>query len=118
VEGDGHSDEHQTHGYSRQHEHVTSLESDDDECSDHGTEQTPVGVGEIDPRLGVGARVAHHLIEQILVVGEKRVTGHLGEETHHGGDEDTASHTGCADHIEPRLLAVADFNQDGFFDLG
>lgn len=117
LEGNRHGHKAKTHRRSRKHKHMSALKLHHHKCRDHGAEERPVGVSKINARLGIGAGVAHHLVQQVLVVGQQGVSGHLCEEPHHGCDEDAATHAGCAHHVEPGLVAVADFDLDGLFDL-
>lgn len=96
---------------------MATLEAGDRERNDHGVEQAPAGVGNVDAGLRIASGVAHHLEKQVGVVGQQRVSGHLGEKTHEGGDEHTAAHTSGAEHIHPRLLGVLKLELDGGANL-
>jgi len=97
---------------------VSALESGNSKRSNSCDEQTPAGIGEIDSGLGVLACVAHHLIEEILVVREERVSGHLCEESEEGRNKNTTAHTRGANHVHPGLFTVTDFDLNGLLDLG
>jgi hypothetical protein len=118
LERNGHGHENDQHGTRRKHEHPPATEAGDDKSDDDTVDQAPAVVGNVDPRLGEGGRIAHHLEEEVGVVGQERVTAHLREQTHHAGNQDTAAHTGGADHVHPGLLGVLDFELDGRADLG
>jgi hypothetical protein len=117
IEGDGHGGESKAHGRRGDHEHETAAEPGNDESSDGGIEQAPASVGKVDSGLRVVRGVAHHGVEQILIVREQGVAGHLGEKTEERSDDDTAAHTSGADHIHPALLGEIHLDVDGGSDL-
>lgn len=117
METDGYCDEDGAHQRCREHEHVATLESRDDQGGDGGGEETPAVVCEVDPGLCEGGRIPHHAEEKARVVREQRVAGHLGEETHHRRDKDATAHARGFDHVPPGLLGVVHLDGDGRLDL-
>ena len=118
LEGDGHGDENKGHAARGQHKHPSALEARNDECDDCAVEQTPALIGNVDPGLCEAGGITHHLEKQVGVVRKQRVSAHLGEKTHHGGDEYTAAHTSGSEHIHPRLPGVLQLELDGGSNLG
>lgn len=117
VQGDGQGGEYQTHRASRCQVHKSSTEFRDNNGQYGGVEETPALVGDVDSRLGIGSRVVHHLEEEVGVVRDKSVAGHLSEETEENGDDDTLSHGLGREHNPPRLLRILHFNLNGGADL-
>jgi hypothetical protein len=75
-------------------------------------------VGDINSGLCKGGSVAHQFEKKVLVVREKGVAAHLGEDAKEGSDENSATHTLSLEHVRPRLLRVLHLNLDGGSDLG
>lgn len=68
LERDCHGSKTCQHGPGRDHEHRSTLKSRHKIGGDGSIEKGPAGVCEINPCLGVVVGVAHHIIQQVLVV--------------------------------------------------
>ena len=118
LEADGHAHEDHDHGAGGEHEHPSAAEARDDERDDGCVNQAPAVISDIDARLGVVARIADELEEQVLVVGEEGVAAHLGEQAKETRDEGTATHTGGLEKVEPVAAGLLHLELDGGSDLG
>jgi len=96
---------------------VSTLETRDDKSNGCGVDQTPASVGKIDACLCPVVGVSHEFEELGRVVAHKSVAGKLGEETDEDGDDESATHTGGADNLEPGLLGSFHLGLDGLADL-
>lgn len=117
LEGNGHGNEDQGHGTRGQHKHPSALEAGNDQSDDCTVDETPALIGNVDPGLCEVGGVTHHLEEQVGVVRKQSVSAHLGEKTHHGGDQHAAAHTGRTEHIHPGHLRMLQLELDDGFDL-
>lgn len=117
LERDSDADEGAEHERSRQHVHVAALEARDVECNECGVEQAPAAVGEVDARLSIVARVAHHVEQDARVVAEQRIARQLREQANEDCDEETPSHARRLDEVEPAPLGHLHLGVDGLADL-
>ena len=92
--------------------HDTSADASDEERDGDTAEQTPAGNRDVD-LLDVGRILEADEGQEITeVVRDERVAGPLGEETEHGGDEETATHTGRLEQVTPRPLGCVELELD------
>ena len=117
LEADGHAHEDHDHGAGGEHEHPSATETCNNERNDRRVDQAPAVVRDVDARLGVVARVADELEEQVLVVREESVAAHLGEETKETRNQRTATHTGGPEKVEPAAAGLLHLELDGRSDL-
>lgn len=113
-----HRNKRPQHSKRRKHKHSPPLKPRHQQRQRRRVDQAPTLICKVNPRLGIRARVAHHDEQEVLVVGEQSVAGHLREETEEAGNEGSSAHAGRADHVPPGLLRVVHFDLDGGADLG
>jgi hypothetical protein len=117
LETNRHAHEHHDHGSGRQHEHLSARESRDNEGNDGGGDKTPALVGNVDACLGVVLGESHQLEKKVLVVRQKSVAAHLGEEAEETSDESSTTHTRGGEQVAPRVARVLHLKLDGRSNL-
>jgi len=115
--GSSHGYKDQAHATSRKHKHPSSGEVGHNQSNDCSVHETPAVVGEIDACFGKVAGISHHVEEKVGVEAQESVSGELGEETEEDGNQESASHTRCSDHVEPVLFFDFGLELDGRLDL-
>lgn len=97
---------------------MSALEPGNNEGKNCAINEAPALIGDVNASLRKASCVAHHIEKEVGVIGKQRVAAHLSEEAHHGRNEETTSHTGGSDHVEPGLPRMLEFELNSRFDLG